>query len=83
MNTTVPHNTPSARAVVSSKAGGMAQMDLFGQAVIASPAPAATPPASSRRTCCPIEVSGEPYGATADLPTLIVDGIRNTERLQS
>ena len=77
MNTTVPHNTPSARAVVSSKAGGMTQGDLFAPAVIANPTPPATPPAKSVRRLWPYEAAGLSYDTTSNIPTLVVDGIKN------
>ncbi len=61
------------------------QLDLATPArlVIATLARALPPRPRVPRRLCPIVVSGEPEEPTADINTLVVDGIKNTERLQS
>jgi len=55
----------------------LTQMDLWAATVIASPTPAATPPAAPRREHCPAPAPGPRKATTGDLPTLVVDGIKH------
>ena len=61
------------------------QMDLFTPArvVVATLAGAIPARAHTPRRLCPIVIGGMPQGKTGDIDTLVVDGIKNSERFQS